>query len=274
MGAPNEGERGMRNWTSFIISVFAILSLILTGCGTANTEEAGGAKEEGKESKVFLIGTDAAYPPFEKQEGTGEITGFDVDILNAVAKAAGIEVKLQHTGWDPLFEGIDSGKVDGGISAITITEERKLKYDFTDPYFDAKQLILVPADSKVTTLQELKGKIIGVQSATTGEIVVQETFGKTYPHLKGYDDTPAAIEDLTLGRLDAVVADNGVVLEYVKKLGEGKFKVVEDPSFQPEQYGMIVKKGNTELLNKLNEGLKKIREDGTYEKIYNQYFGQ
>ncbi len=246
------------------LSLVFIAALIATGCAT----------KQGANDSTVIVGTDAAYPPFEKQEGSGEISGFDVDIINAVAKAGGFKVDIQHTGWDPLFEGIDRGKIDAGISAITITEDRKKKYDFSDPYFDAKQLILVPAGSPAKSLNDLKGKKIGVQSATTGETVVQKAFGKTYPHLKGYDDTPAAIEDLKLGRLDAVVADNGVVMEYAKKLGKGKFKFVEDASFETEQYGIIVKKGNKELLEKINAGLKKIREDGTYDKIYKKYFGQ
>ncbi|MFC4544953.1 basic amino acid ABC transporter substrate-binding protein [Paenactinomyces guangxiensis] len=261
----------MRRLTVLIISILMVFALLLAGCNTKSSDAGKGTSEK---SNVVKVGTDAAYPPFEKQEGNGEITGFDVDILNAIAKAGGFTVQLQHTGWDPLFEGINSGNIDAGISAITITEDRKKKYDFSDPYFDAKQLILVPASSNIKSLQELKGKKIGVQSATTGETVVQEAFGKTYPNLKGYDDTPAAIEDLKLGRLDAVVADNGVVMEYVKKLGKDKFKIVEDPSFKPEQYGMIVKKGNAELLEKINAGLKKIREDGTYDNIYQKYFGK
>jgi polar amino acid transport system substrate-binding protein len=237
------------------------VTLIMTGCANKT------------DSKLVKVGTDAAYPPFEKMEGNRQIVGFDVDIMNAIAKAEGFKVQIQHTGWDPLFEGINRGAVDAGISAITITDERKKKYGFSDPYFEAKQLILVPNQSDVTSLKDLKGKRIGVQTATTGEFAVQQAFGKTYKLLKGYDDTPTAIDDLKLGRLDAVVADNGVVMEYVKKLGKGKFKVVEDPAFKPEYYGIIVKRGNQELLDKINKGLKKIKSNGTYNQIYRKYFG-
>lgn len=167
--------------------------------------------------KVYRIGTDAAYPPFELQQG-GEIVGYDVDILAAVAEAAGFEYELFHAGWDPLFDGIDKGNIDAGISAITITEDRKQLYDFSDPYFEATQLIMVPQDADVTSLADLKGMKIGVQSATTGHIVVQEAFGKTYEGIKGYEDTPAAVDDLIAGRLDAVVADNAVLQEYLKVL--------------------------------------------------------
>ena len=251
----------------------------LTACGGA-TKEAPKSAEQPKadtakpaEQKTYQVGTDAAYPPFEKQVGD-KIEGFDVDVLNAIAEAGGFKVNLQHTGWDPLFDGLDKGKVDIGISAITINDERKKNYDFSDPYFDAKQLILVPTKSTVTKLDDLKGKKIGVQSATTGETVVQEKFGKTYDGIKGFDDTPAAIDDLINGRVDAVVADNAVVLEYVKNIGNKGFKTVDDPQFEKEQYGLMVKKGNKEVLDKINDGLKKIKENGKYQEIYNKYFAK
>ncbi|SEM78492.1 basic amino acid ABC transporter substrate-binding protein [Lihuaxuella thermophila] len=254
----------MKKWTGMLFALCAIISLILSGC----------ASKQAGTGDALKVGTDAQFPPFEKQEGDGRITGFDADLLQAIAKAGGFKADLQHTGWDPMFEGIDRGKLDAGIGGITITEERKKKYDFTEPYFEATQVILVPNSSSVKTLKELNGKKIGVQSATTGEKVVQDAFGKTYAGLKGYDDLPSAVEDLKLGRLDAVVADNAVVMEYVKKLGNSQFKIVEDPSIPKEQYGLIVKKGNKKVLDQLNAGLKKIREDGTYDKIYEKYFGK
>lgn len=245
--------------------IVAIASFGFIGCSNQGASSSDG--------KVYTIGTDAAYPPFEKQEG-GQIVGFDIDILNAIAEEAGIKVEVKHTGWDPLFEGIDRGTVDAGISAITITEKRKETYDFSDPYFEATQLIMVPKDSAVTSLKDLEGKKIGVQTATTGEIAVQEAFGKTYKGIKGYDDTPAAVDDLVLGRVDAVVADNVVLQEYLKVLKNDKFKLIKDPSFEIENYGMMVKKGNSELLDKLNEGLKKIKENGKYDEIFKSYFAE
>lgn len=261
--------------------IFVLGSIGLTGCGSKETAQAPTnepAKTEpapapAAEEKVYKIGTDAAYPPFEKQEG-GQIVGFDADVLNAIAEAAGIKVELFHAGWDPLFEGIDRGTIDAGISAITITEDRKKVYDFSEPYFEASQLIMVPKDSTVTVLADLEGKKIGVQSATTGDLAVQEAFGKTYAGIKGYEDTPSAVDDLVIGRVDAVVADNAVLQEYLKVLNNDQFKVVKDPAFAVEYYGMMVKKGNTELLAKLNEGLKIIKENGKYDEIFNKYFAE
>ncbi|PTM56700.1 basic amino acid ABC transporter substrate-binding protein [Desmospora activa] len=249
-----------------ILQWFVPLAVIALLAGCSGTASDGNG--------VIKVGTDAVYPPFETQKGNGEIVGFDIDIIQAIAEAEEMEISVHHTGWDPLFEAIDRGQMDMGISAATITEDRKKKYDFSEPYFEAKQLILVPENADVKSLADLKGKKIGVQSATTGEAVVTKAFGKTYKGLRGYDDTPGAIDDLVAGRVDAVVADNGVVQDYMKKkLEGGKFKTIEDDSFDPEFYGIIVKKGNQEMLDKINSGLEKIQNDGTYDKIYNKWFG-
>lgn len=255
--------------TKMMRGMIAALSVVaLAACGGAE-EATPGANQE----KVLTVANEGAFPPFEKQVGD-EIVGFDIDIINAIGEEEGFKTKIVKYGWDPLFEAVDKGQVDLAIDAITIKEDRKQKYDFSDPYFEAKQLILVPTDSTVAQLKDLEGKNIGVQSATSGEAVIQENFGKTYAGLKGYDDYPAAIDDLQLGRLDAVVGDNALILEYMKTLGDQKFKIVEDPSFQPEFYGIMMKKGNTEMVQMINSGLKKIKENGKYDEIYQKYFGK
>ncbi|MCF6093427.1 basic amino acid ABC transporter substrate-binding protein [Microaerobacter geothermalis] len=279
----------MRNSKLMVLFILLLgLAVIAIGCGTAKEEAkpAESQKAEGQEQqpaqgpaaekKVYKVGTDAAYPPFELQGPDGKPVGFDMDIIKAIAEVQGIELDIQHTGWDGLFEGIDKGRVDIGISAITITEDRKQTYDFSDPYFEAYQLIMVPKDSPVEKLADLQGLKIGVQAATTGAIVVEEAFGKTYEGLQAYDDTPAAVEDLLTGRVNAVVADNAVMQDYLKtKPGVAdNYKLIKDDSFETEYYGMMVKKGNQEVLDVFNEGLKKIKENGTYDKIYNQYFGE
>lgn len=244
----------------FLFFVF----LLLVGCSSHQSSNS--------DPNLLQAATNAEFPPFEFQNGDGTISGFDAEILKALAEAGGFQASLKHTSFDGIFEGIDRGKFKLGIAAITITEERKAKYDFSEPYFDAKQVILVPNESTVHSLQDLNGKRIGVQQSSTGEIVVQNAFGKTYKNLKSYDAIPAAIDDLKLGRLDAVVVDHAVVVEYMKKLGPGKFKLIEDPTLPVEHYGIIVKKGDKETLQKINTALKKIKENGTYQKIYNQYF--
>jgi polar amino acid transport system substrate-binding protein len=224
-------------------------------------------------AKVYVVGTDAAYAPFESQNEKGEIVGFDIEVVQAVAKKAGIEVKFVNTPWEGIFNALGQGDRDMVVSAVTITEERKATMDFSDPYFDAQQLIAVKESSKVAKFADLKKLKVGVQTGTTGDEAVTKLLGKTSTNLKRFESTPLALKELEAGGVDAVVADNGVVINYVANNPGGKFKSISDKDFVPKQYGIALKKGNAELLAKVNKGLADIKADGSYDKIYTQYFG-
>ena len=224
-------------------------------------------------AKVYAIGTDAAYAPFESQNEKGEIVGLTIDVITAVAQKAGIEVKIINTPWEGMFNTLLQGDRDILASSITITDERKQTMDFTDPYFDAYQLIAVKADSKVSKFDDLKKLKVGVQTGTTGDEAVTKQQGKNSTNIKRFESTPLALKELEAGGVDAVVADNGVVVNYVTNNAGAKFKTVSDSAFAPEQYGFAVKKGNAELLGLLNKGLADIKADGSYDQIYAKYFG-
>jgi polar amino acid transport system substrate-binding protein len=224
-------------------------------------------------AKVYVVGTDAAYAPFESQNEKGEIVGMTVDMLTAVAQKAGVEIKFVNTPWEGIFNSLQQGDRDILASSITITDERKQTMDFTNPYFDAYQLIAVKATSKVSKFDDLKKLKVGVQTGTTGDEVVTKQQGKNSTNIKRFESTPLALKELEAGGVDAVVADNGVVINYVTNNPGAKFKTVSDKAFAPEQYGFAVKKGNTELLEKLNKGLADIKADGTYDKVFAKYFG-
>ncbi len=224
-------------------------------------------------AKVYVVGTDAAYAPFESQNEKGEIVGLTVDVLSAVAAKAGIEIKFVNTPWEGIFNSLQQGDRDILASSITITDERKQTMDFTNPYFDAYQLIAVKATSKVAKFDDLKKLKVGVQTGTTGDEVVTKQQGKNSTNIKRFESTPLALKELESGGVDAVVADNGVVVNYVTNNPDAKFKTVSDKAFAPEQYGFAVKKGNAELLEKLNKGLADIKADGSYDTIYAKYFG-
>ena len=224
-------------------------------------------------ARVYAVGTDAAYAPFESQNEKGEIVGFDIDVVRAVAGKAGIEVKFVNTPWEGIFNALGQGDRDLLVSSITITDARKQTMDFSAPYFDAVQLIAVKADAKVARFDDLKNLKVGVQTGTTGDEAVSKLQGKTSTNIKRFESTPLALKELEAGGVDAVVADNGVVINYVANNAGSKFKTVSDTSFTPEQYGIAVKKGNAELLAKLNQGLATIKTDGTYQAIYTKYFG-
>ena len=226
-----------------------------------------------KPPRVYVVGTDAAYAPFESQNEKGEIVGFDIDVVKAIAAKAGMEVKFVNTPWEGIFNALNQGDRDLLVSAVTITEERKQTMDFSNPYFDAQQLIAVKGNSKISKFDDLKKLKVGVQTGTTGDEAVTKLQGKASVNIKRFESTPLALKELDAGGVDAVVADNGVVIHYVNNNAGSKFKTVADTSFTPEQYGLPVKKGNTELLAKLNKGLADIKADGSYDKIYAQYFG-
>lgn len=248
-----------------------VAALALQACGKSEAPAA--APAAAPATRIYTVGTDAAYAPFEFQNEKGDIVGFDIDLLSAVAAKAGIELKFVNTPWEGIFNALAQGDRDLLVSSITITDERRQTMDFTDPYFDARQLIAVPKASTVTRLDDLKSAKVGVQTGTTGDEVVSKLQGKNSTNIKRFESTPLALKELEAGGIDAVVADNGVVINYVAHNGGSQFKTVTDPVFQPERYGIAVKKGNAELLAKLNQGLAAVRADGSYERIYAKYFG-
>jgi polar amino acid transport system substrate-binding protein len=256
-------------------------ALLLAACGKkeppppppATPAPAPAAAPAPPPAKVYAVGTDAAYAPFESQNEKGEIVGFTVDVLNAVAAKAGIEIKFINTPWEGIFNALGQGDRDLIASSVTITDERKQTMDFSDPYFDAVQLIAVKENSKIRKFADLKKAKVGVQTGTTGDEAVTKLLGKNSTNIKRFESTPLALKELEAGGVDAVVADNGVVINYVANNPGGKFKTVSDKEFAPEQYGFAVKKGDTELLGKLNQGIAAIKADGTYNTIFKKHFG-
>ncbi|MDY0324414.1 MAG: basic amino acid ABC transporter substrate-binding protein [Candidatus Carbobacillus sp.] len=265
---------------SWVLVSFLLL-FVLSACGTNTSQPSNGSSETTTDSnsassttnettkEKIIVGSDAAYAPFEYIDTKGDIAGWDIELIKKMAELGGFEVVIRNLPWDTLFQEVKNGGVDAAISAITITDERKATYDFTEPYFVANQLVLVKEDSPIQTFQDLKNaKFVGVQNATTGHYVVQELLGKTSPKIKSYESTPLAIQDMLNGGSDAVVADNAVVLEYVKNNPNVKFRTIDDPSFEKEYYGLMVKKGNQKVLDILNNALQKAKAEGVVKQIY------
>ena len=256
------------------IGAALVTTLTLFACGKQPpSAPAAASAPVAAAARVYVVGTDAAYAPFESQNEKGEIVGFDIDVVSAIAQKAGIEVKFVNTPWEGIFNALGQGDRDLLVSSITITDERRQTMDFSDPYFDANQLIAVKADAKVAHFDDLKPLKVGVQTGTTGDEAVAKLQGKNSANIKRFESTPLALKELEAGGVDAVVADNGVVINYVANNSGSKFKTVSDAAFVPEHYGIAVKKGNAELLAKLNKGLAEIRADGSYERIYTKYLG-
>lgn len=241
------------------------LSLVLVGCGTDGTDGTSGSGNG--EGKKYVIATDATYAPMEYMDKNGEIVGTDIDIVNAIAEELGIEIEFKNYGWEPLFTAVQNGEVDFAVSSITITQERKETFDFSDPYYTANQLILVPEDSDVTQFSDLKDKKVSVQINTTGHGVVKDLLGKTSSKIVATETMPLAISEMINGNADAAIGDNAVINEYKKNNPNVSVKTIEDESFEKEYYGLMVKKGNTELLELLNEGIQKLKDNGKLKEI-------
>lgn len=222
---------------------------------------------------TYTVGTGATYRPFEFETAQKELVGFDVDLMKEIAKAGGFEVEFINTPWDAIFAGLNNGDRDIIMSGITITEKRQQSIDFSRPYFLAHQLILTNADLKISSLKELKGKLIAVVNASAGDVAASAEFGKASTNIRRFDNTPLALEELANGGVDAMIGDVGVLQWYVKQNPEKKFNQCRDPGFAEQYFGIGIRKGNTKVLEDVNRGLEKTIESGAYNEVYRKWFG-
>ena len=246
-----------------ILSVLVLTLLFAVGCaGDKTTWDK--VEDEGK----LTIGMSADYKPFEYTDENGEIVGFDVDVAKAIGDKLGVEVEFVDTAFSGLIPGLKSNKYDLIMSAMTITEKREKAVDFTDQYFNAGQVVAVMDDNNnIKSIEDLNGKKVGVQLGTTGDLEVSEM--DNIGEVKRYDKIPQAFIDLKNGRINAVVNDLPVTAAYIMKHPE--VKIVGEP-FTTEHYGIAARPGDEELLKKINGALKEVKEDGTYDEVYNKWF--
>jgi len=228
------------------IALVLLVTSLATGCGAS--------------SNKIVVATDATWPPMEYVDENREIVGYDIDLMKAIAEEAGLEVEFKNVAWDGIFAGLAAGEYDAVISSVTITDERRENYDFSDPYINAGQIVVVRTESDITGPNDLAGHIVGAQISTTGAFAIQEMDGA---ELKEYDEVGLAFEDLVAGRIDAVVCDTPVAADFALQRDEYKavLKIVGDP-FTDEYYGILVQKGNDDLLAKINAGLDAVQEKG------------
>ncbi|APW37756.1 basic amino acid ABC transporter substrate-binding protein [Rhodoferax koreense] len=242
--------------------IAASLGFVAIALGTAGSAQA--------QNKELIVGSSATYRPFAYESPTKEIVGYDVDIIKAVAQKAGLSIKIVNTPFTGIFAALNNGDVDLVISGVTINDKRKQSYDFTMPYFEARQLIAVPQTSTAKSLKDLAGKKIGVVTGSSGDDTASREFGKTNPDIRRFESTPVVIAELANSGLDAAIGDNGVIAFRVQE--HKQLKTVNDPAFPKEYFGIVVKQGNKALLDKLNAGLAAIKADGSYAAIYKKWF--
>lgn len=254
-----------------LASLLAAAALVAAGCG--GDDEPG---EEAQPGGVQLVSdgkllncTGLPYKPFEYEEG-GKVVGFDVDLVDLLAKELGVQQEVIDTPFEGIQTGADlnSGKCDVAAAGMTITDVRKQNLDFSDPYFEATQALVVKKDSGLSDLSSLAGKRLGVQNGTTGQEYATENAPDA--EISVFEDLGLLLQAIETGQIDAAMNDNGVLLDWVKEKTDFEVSTEFDTG---EQYGIGVKKGNTELLQKLNEVLANAKSSGEYDRIYEKWFG-
>jgi polar amino acid transport system substrate-binding protein len=265
----------------WMIAAFAALTLLAAACGNGDdgaTDD--GAADNGDAAAdldlvsegTLTVCTDAPYPPMEFEDPeTGEFTGFDIELMRAIADQMGLETEVVNSGFDPIVSGtaLASGQCDIAAASITITEEREENVDFTEPYFEAEQSLLVKQDSDISSLDDLEGEQIGVQSGTTGEMYANDN-APDGAEIRSYDDPGDIFLALEGGTIAGVVQD--LVVNQGRTLEDDTVEVVETYETD-EQYGFAAEEGNTELTSAVNDALSSLQEDGTYDSIYEEWFG-
>ena len=260
----------MKKITAIVVSALLVVGMlvVLSGCGKKTAEEQQAAPE-----KVMKVVTEAGFAPFEFKEN-GEITGFDMDLIKAIGEAQGYKVEIAHMGFESLIPALQANKADCAIAGMSITPERQKSVDFATSYFDAGLIIAVAKDTEgITTLDDLKGKRIAGQVGTIGADAcnsVKDKDPKT--EVRTFDSIGEAFMELEKGGVDAVINDQAVTAYYIKTSGKDKTKMVGDLFSADDHYGIAVKKGNTEMLKVINDGLAAIKANGKYDEIYKKWF--
>ena len=223
-------------------------------------------------AKTLVVAGHCGYPPMEYLNDKKVPTGYSIDYIKEVAKRAGFDMKFRDVAWDGIFAGLASGNYDILASSTTITPERQQAFDFSDPYYGVVQAVVMAKGKKIDSLAGLKGLTVGSQIGITGVFVLRKA--DVGAKIKEYDDIGLAFEDLAAGRTDAVICDDPVAKYYANKRADfaGKFNVAYLHK-DPEYYGFCLRKGDTELLERLNKAIASMQADGTEAKLKIKWMG-
>jgi polar amino acid transport system substrate-binding protein len=249
---------------SILLAALAVFALAAFAAGCGDDDSGGG--DGGGGGEALSVGSDIPYPPFE-QGKPGNYTGYDIDLMEAIAENIGRTAEFQDTSFDTIFRDLAQGRFEAVASATTITDEREETVDFTNPYYFSEQAILVKEGSDIDSVEKLSGETVGVQQGTTGEEFVEEKGNAG--ELRPYPQGPDAVNALKSGVLDAVVLDIPVA-ENAVQAGGGIEIAAAIPT--EEEYGFVVPQDSEELLEEMNEALDELKEDGTFTTIYEKWF--
>lgn len=264
-------RKGLLAVFALMLALVLVTMALVTGCN--NEEDKPQEPEDGAtvttiDEGKLTVGSDTTYPPFESIED-GEAVGFDIDIAEEIAKRLGLELQVDTVAWEGIIPGLKTENYDVIMSAMTITDERMEEIDFCDPYINSNQSICVSNDNEdIKGPEDLAGKVVGVQVETTGQYTAEEIEG--IAEIVKFETILLAFEDLELGRIDAIMNDYPVNA-YLSNI-RGETKVIGTIQTD-ESYGIGVKMGNDALRGAINDALKEMMEDGTYDEIFDKWFG-
>ncbi|UAL52690.1 transporter substrate-binding domain-containing protein [Bacillus sp. CMF21] len=251
-----------------LLSMFLILTIFIAACGNNDT-----AGEKEKSDKVYKVGVDTTYPPFEFKEGN-EYKGIDIELINAIAKDQDFKIELSPMDFGGIIPAMQANQLDVAIAGMSITDERKKVVDFSTPYFNAGLTVVVKKDNTTTkSVDDLKGKTVAVKKGTTGAKYAQDNSAKLGIKVVQFNDSPAMFQEVANGNADALIEDYPVISYAIAQKDLG-LKTVGD-RLNGDKYGIAVLKGqDKDLLEKINKGLANLKKDGTYDKIIKTYLGE
>ena len=273
-----EERNTLKKLSIAMLSMVLAGSMLLTACGGGNTqatEDTGSDTQqsetaENTEGGVLRMATNATFPPYEYYEGD-EVVGIDPEIAAAIAEKLGMTLEINDMDFDPAIAAAQTGQADIVMEGLTVTDDRKEKINFTDSYATGVQVVIVPEDSDIQSVEDLEGKLIGVQQGTTGDLYCSDTpenggFGEE--NVQKFTSGPVAVEALKNGQIDCVVIDNEPAKSYVAQ-NEG-LKIL-DTEYVTEEYAIGISKDNPELLEQINAALQELKDDGTIQSIIDKY---
>lgn len=244
------------------VSLAVIMGLSLVACGSKS--------DDSKDEKTYKIASDTTFAPFEFENEDGDRVGIDLELLEAIAKEEGFKYEVDAVGFDAAMAAVESGQSDGMIAGMSITDERKEKYDFSESYYTSKVCFATEKGSKIKTMEDLKGKNVVAKVGTVGAKYAEANAKKYGYKVKQVDASPTMYQEVVSGNAAACFEDYPVMNYEIQEKGQ-KLQV-PFISNDGSEYGFAVKKGeNSELIEKFNSGLKKIKENGEYQKIIDKY---
>ena len=262
----------MKKLTSLLM-LSLTAGVLLAGCGKNETAPAAQSAAAPAAPTKIVIGLDDNFPPMGFRNEKNELVGFDIDLAKEAARRLGIEVEFKPIDWSAKEAELNGKRVDALWNGLTITEERKKNIAFTSPYMENHQIIVVPKSSTIKTKAELATRVIGIQDGSSAiDAVQRDPIAASFKELKKFGDNVTALMDLSTGRLDAVVLDEVVGRYYTAKKPDD-YAVLED-NFGTEEYGVGLRKDDSELLVGLQKALDEMKADGSAARISTEWFGK